>query len=168
MSGTCWGGQLLTGSAVGGPSMIVLRQRGEPVVDGQRSCSAPDGRFTGQIQLGNHTWSHPDTTRIGAAALVDQMTRNADFLERPRPSIAVTATDTAGTGIRVDGGLTAVCPRTELRESRAYFGVTTVGRRRASVVKCLRGWLILSRELVVGAARSFADKQDSQSTGRTS
>ena len=35
---------------------------------------------SGQIQLGNHTWSHPDITRIGAAALVDQISRNADFL----------------------------------------------------------------------------------------
>ncbi|WP_082408921.1 polysaccharide deacetylase family protein [Mycobacterium intracellulare] len=34
----------------------------------------------GQIQLGNHTWSHPDLTRIGPAAVVDQIRRNADFL----------------------------------------------------------------------------------------
>jgi len=35
---------------------------------------------SGQIQLGNHTWSHPDITRIGADALADQIRRNAGFL----------------------------------------------------------------------------------------
>lgn len=35
---------------------------------------------SGQIQLGNHTWSHPDITRIGPAALAEQIGRNADFL----------------------------------------------------------------------------------------
>jgi len=35
---------------------------------------------SGQIQLGNHTWSHPDITRIGSAAVADQIRRNADFL----------------------------------------------------------------------------------------
>jgi peptidoglycan/xylan/chitin deacetylase (PgdA/CDA1 family) len=35
---------------------------------------------SGQIQLGNHTWSHPDLTRIGAGAVADQIRRNADFL----------------------------------------------------------------------------------------
>jgi peptidoglycan/xylan/chitin deacetylase (PgdA/CDA1 family) len=34
----------------------------------------------GQIQLGNHTWSHADITRIGPAAVADQVRRNADFL----------------------------------------------------------------------------------------
>jgi peptidoglycan-N-acetylglucosamine deacetylase len=34
----------------------------------------------GQITLGNHTWSHPDITRIGKDALVDQIRRNQDFL----------------------------------------------------------------------------------------
>jgi peptidoglycan-N-acetylglucosamine deacetylase len=34
----------------------------------------------GQIQLGNHTWSHPDITRIGPAAVADQLRRNAEFL----------------------------------------------------------------------------------------
>jgi peptidoglycan-N-acetylglucosamine deacetylase len=35
---------------------------------------------SGQIQLGNHTWSHPDITRIGTNAVADQIKRNADFL----------------------------------------------------------------------------------------
>ncbi len=35
---------------------------------------------SGQIQMGNHTWSHPDVTRIGPAAVADQILRNADFL----------------------------------------------------------------------------------------
>ena len=34
---------------------------------------------SGQIQLGNHTWSHPDITRISPAALAEQIGRNADF-----------------------------------------------------------------------------------------
>ena len=37
---------------------------------------------SGQIQLGNHTWSHPDITRITAAALADQISRNANFLQQ--------------------------------------------------------------------------------------
>jgi peptidoglycan-N-acetylglucosamine deacetylase len=35
---------------------------------------------SGQVQLGNHTWSHPDITRIAPAAVADQIRRNADFL----------------------------------------------------------------------------------------
>jgi peptidoglycan/xylan/chitin deacetylase (PgdA/CDA1 family) len=35
---------------------------------------------SGQIQLGNHTWSHPYLTRIGLDAVADQIRRNADFL----------------------------------------------------------------------------------------
>ncbi|HME46549.1 polysaccharide deacetylase family protein [Mycobacterium sp.] len=36
---------------------------------------------SGQVQLGNHTWSHPDITRIGVDAVADQIRRNADFLK---------------------------------------------------------------------------------------
>lgn len=35
---------------------------------------------SGQIQLGNHTWSHPDITRIGLGAAAGQIRSNADFL----------------------------------------------------------------------------------------
>lgn len=35
---------------------------------------------SGQIQMGNHTWSHPYVTRISPAALTDQLQRNKDFL----------------------------------------------------------------------------------------
>ncbi|TQF68325.1 polysaccharide deacetylase family protein [Rhodococcus spelaei] len=35
---------------------------------------------SGQVVLGNHTWSHPDITTLSAAALADQINRNADFL----------------------------------------------------------------------------------------
>ena len=35
---------------------------------------------SGQIQVGNHTWSHPYLTRIGLGAVADQIRRNADFL----------------------------------------------------------------------------------------
>ena len=37
---------------------------------------------TGQIQLGNHTWSHPDITRLGTFGVADQIRRNADFLAK--------------------------------------------------------------------------------------
>ena len=36
---------------------------------------------TGQIQMGNHTWSHPYLNRIGHSAVADQLSRNADFLK---------------------------------------------------------------------------------------
>ncbi|GAC1401207.1 MAG: hypothetical protein NVS4B6_29490 [Mycobacterium sp.] len=35
---------------------------------------------SGQVQLGNHTWSHPDITRVGLNAVADQIRRNKDFL----------------------------------------------------------------------------------------
>ena len=35
---------------------------------------------SGQVQLGNHTWSHPDITRIAPDAVADQIRRNSDFL----------------------------------------------------------------------------------------
>ncbi|MDX1892955.1 polysaccharide deacetylase family protein [Mycolicibacterium sp. 050158] len=35
---------------------------------------------SGQIQLGNHTWSHPHITKISPAALDQEIGRNADFL----------------------------------------------------------------------------------------
>lgn len=35
---------------------------------------------SGQIQLGNHTWSHPYITRLTDGEVADQIQRNADFL----------------------------------------------------------------------------------------
>jgi peptidoglycan/xylan/chitin deacetylase (PgdA/CDA1 family) len=35
---------------------------------------------SGQIQIGNHTWSHPYLNRISLTAVRDQIGRNADFL----------------------------------------------------------------------------------------
>jgi peptidoglycan-N-acetylglucosamine deacetylase len=35
---------------------------------------------SGQIQVGNHTWSHPDITRLSTNDLTDQIRRNKDFL----------------------------------------------------------------------------------------
>lgn len=35
---------------------------------------------SGQVQLGNHTWSHPYITRIGLGAVANQISRNKDFL----------------------------------------------------------------------------------------
>ncbi|MUM18825.1 polysaccharide deacetylase family protein [Mycobacterium sp. CBMA271] len=35
---------------------------------------------SGQIQLGNHTWSHPDLTKLTAEQIADQLTRNTKFL----------------------------------------------------------------------------------------
>jgi peptidoglycan/xylan/chitin deacetylase (PgdA/CDA1 family) len=36
---------------------------------------------SGQVQMGNHTWSHPYLNRIGLSAVADQIRRNADFLK---------------------------------------------------------------------------------------
>lgn len=47
------------------------------------SVNAPQLRpmvDSGQIQMANHTWSHPYITRISPAALTDQIRRNKDFL----------------------------------------------------------------------------------------
>jgi len=35
---------------------------------------------SGQVQMANHTWSHPNLTRMGLSAAADQIRRNADFL----------------------------------------------------------------------------------------
>ena len=53
-------------------------------VNASWSVNAPQLRpmvDSGQIQMGNHTWSHPYITRIDAAALTDQIKRNKDFLQ---------------------------------------------------------------------------------------
>ena len=35
---------------------------------------------SGQVALGNHTWSHPDLTRLGDADVAQEIRRNRDFL----------------------------------------------------------------------------------------
>jgi peptidoglycan/xylan/chitin deacetylase (PgdA/CDA1 family) len=35
---------------------------------------------SGQVQMANHTWSHPYLNRLGLPAVADQIRRNADFL----------------------------------------------------------------------------------------
>jgi peptidoglycan/xylan/chitin deacetylase (PgdA/CDA1 family) len=37
---------------------------------------------SGQIQLGNHTWSHPDLTKLPASRVAQEITRNDDFLTK--------------------------------------------------------------------------------------
>ncbi|OBF91827.1 polysaccharide deacetylase [Mycobacterium sp. 852002-51163_SCH5372311] len=37
---------------------------------------------SGQIQLGNHTWSHPDLTTQTKTQIAQQLTRNDDFLKK--------------------------------------------------------------------------------------
>ncbi|HTX96514.1 MAG TPA: polysaccharide deacetylase family protein [Mycobacterium sp.] len=57
----------------------VLRRRRQPLLVGECAPLAPMVE-SGQVQLGNHTWSHPDITRIGLDAVADQIRRNGDFL----------------------------------------------------------------------------------------
>jgi peptidoglycan/xylan/chitin deacetylase (PgdA/CDA1 family) len=35
---------------------------------------------SGQVQLGNHTWSHPDLTKLSAAGVITELQRNEDFI----------------------------------------------------------------------------------------
>ncbi|VBA32132.1 Bifunctional xylanase/deacetylase [Mycobacterium innocens] len=37
---------------------------------------------SGQIQLGNHTWSHPDLTTLSKSEIAQQLTRNDEFLKK--------------------------------------------------------------------------------------
>ena len=37
---------------------------------------------SGQIQLGNHTWSHPDLTTLPQSKVAEQLTRNDEFLKK--------------------------------------------------------------------------------------
>ncbi len=37
---------------------------------------------SGQIQLGNHTWSHPDLTTLSKSEVAQQLTRNDEFLKK--------------------------------------------------------------------------------------
>jgi hypothetical protein len=62
---------------------------------------------SGQIQLGNHTWSHPNITRLSTSDLTDQIRRNKDFLVNTygvdgtpyfaHPMVGTTATPTRAT-----------------------------------------------------------------------
>jgi peptidoglycan/xylan/chitin deacetylase (PgdA/CDA1 family) len=36
----------------------------------------------GQVQIGNHTWSHPDLTRIAPSRAAEEIGRNEDFVQR--------------------------------------------------------------------------------------
>jgi peptidoglycan-N-acetylglucosamine deacetylase len=36
---------------------------------------------SGQIQLGNHTWSHPDLTTVSKSRIADEIARNSSFLK---------------------------------------------------------------------------------------
>ena len=44
---------------------------------------------SGQIQLGNHTWSHPDLTTLGGPQIAEELARNHRFL---RATFGVEAT----------------------------------------------------------------------------
>src|SRR5260370_32774735 len=44
---------------------------------------------SGQIALGNHTWSHPDITRLSPGAVAEQISRNAHL---PRNTTALAGT----------------------------------------------------------------------------
>jgi peptidoglycan/xylan/chitin deacetylase (PgdA/CDA1 family) len=35
---------------------------------------------SGQVQLGNHTWSHPDLTKLSSGEIADQLSRNEAFI----------------------------------------------------------------------------------------
>ena len=70
---------------------------------------------SGQIQMANHTWSHPYLNRISLTAVHDQIQRNADFLRNTygsdgtpyfRPPYGVHTTDTDR--VAADLGYTAV------------------------------------------------------------
>lgn len=37
---------------------------------------------SGQIQLGNHTWDHPDLTKLSSSAVADQLRRTQTFLRK--------------------------------------------------------------------------------------
>jgi peptidoglycan/xylan/chitin deacetylase (PgdA/CDA1 family) len=53
-------------------------------VNSSWSANAPALRpmvDSGQIQMANHTWSHPYLNRLGLGAVTDQIARNADFLK---------------------------------------------------------------------------------------
>ena len=51
------------------PSWTVHASRLRPLVE------------SGQIQLGNHTWSHPDLRALSTAGIQDQLQRNEDFIQ---------------------------------------------------------------------------------------
>lgn len=50
------------------PSWTIHAKRMQPLVE------------SGQIQLGNHTWSHPDLRALSTAGVQDQLQRNEDFI----------------------------------------------------------------------------------------
>ncbi len=51
------------------PSWTINAKRLRPLVE------------SGQVQLGNHAWSHPDLRALSAAGIQDQLQRNEDFIQ---------------------------------------------------------------------------------------
>ncbi|MBI4901407.1 MAG: polysaccharide deacetylase family protein [Actinobacteria bacterium] len=51
------------------PAWTMHAQRLRPLVE------------SGQVQLGNHTWSHPDLRTLSAQAVQEQLQRNEDFIQ---------------------------------------------------------------------------------------
>lgn len=37
---------------------------------------------SGQVQIGNHTWSHPDLTKLSTAGIIDELMTNHDFIKK--------------------------------------------------------------------------------------
>jgi peptidoglycan/xylan/chitin deacetylase (PgdA/CDA1 family) len=100
---------------------------------------------SGQIQVGNHTWSHPYLNRLSLGAVQDQIQRNADFLRNTygtdgtpffRPPYGVHTPDTDR--VAADLGYTTVT---------LWSG--TVGDSRPET----------AANLVANAERSFAPQQ---------
>jgi peptidoglycan/xylan/chitin deacetylase (PgdA/CDA1 family) len=100
---------------------------------------------SGQIQVGNHTWSHPYLNRLSLTAVQDQIQRNADFLRNTygtdgtpffRPPYGVHTPDTDR--VAADLGYTTVT---------LWSG--TVGDSRPET----------AANLVANAERSFAPQQ---------
>jgi peptidoglycan/xylan/chitin deacetylase (PgdA/CDA1 family) len=78
-----------TDSAVVGALIAVARQTGLRLTFFPNGCYrswADNARAlrplieSGQVAVGNHTWSHPDLTTLSDADIADQLTRNQAFL----------------------------------------------------------------------------------------
>jgi len=100
---------------------------------------------SGQVQMGNHTWSHPYLNRISLTAVHDQIQRNADFLR-----------DTYGTDgtpfFRPPFGVHTV----DTDRVAADLGYTTVTLWSGTIGDSLPE---SEADLVAAATRSFAPQQ---------
>jgi peptidoglycan/xylan/chitin deacetylase (PgdA/CDA1 family) len=90
----------------------------------------------GQVQFGNHTWSHPDLLRANDATVRTEIQRNEDWIEK---SFGITARPYFGrpTAATTDGSTISPVPSASRRSS---CGAARSATRRSRAHRRCSGW----------------------------